>query len=153
MKFLELKVPPVVVTLLYLLCMWAISYFTPSISLQNEVKLFASLCLLFLALTSIISGVVTFSNAKTTVDPTKPTSASSLVNRGIFKLSRNPMYLGMLLILIAWTTWLASIYSLLLSLTFILYMNRFQIAPEERALTELFGDEYKQYCSNVRRWI
>ena len=98
-------------------------------------------------------GILEFKRAKTTVNPTKPESSSSLVRSGIYRHTRNPMYLGFLLILVGWATLTANILAFLVLPVFVLYMNRFQIKPEERALTLIFGDEFKAYCSTVRRWI
>jgi protein-S-isoprenylcysteine O-methyltransferase Ste14 len=100
-----------------------------------------------------ISGVVTFRKAKTTIDPTKPYTASSLVTRGVYSVSRNPMYLGGLIILLGWAVFLVSALAFFLLPAYVLYINRFQIKPEERALKSLFGDAYVDYQSRVRRWV
>ncbi len=100
-----------------------------------------------------IAGVLSFRRAGTTVDPTRPQKASSLVSSGIYRYSRNPMYLGMLLVLIGWGVYLSNIPALLLVPVFVIWMNRFQIRPEQRALTELFGGEFELYRQSVRRWI
>ena len=99
-----------------------------------------------------ISGVLTFKRAKTTVNPTTPAAASALVRTGVFRFTRNPMYLGLLLCLVAWAVYLSNALALLIVPLFVLYMNRFQIAPEERALATLFGDAYAAYKREVRRW-
>jgi protein-S-isoprenylcysteine O-methyltransferase Ste14 len=83
----------------------------------------------------------------------KPESSSSLVVSGIYKLTRNPMYLGLLLVLLGWAIYLTNVLVFLLLPAFILYINRFQIAPEERALTALFGQEFAAYKSRTRRWL
>ena len=98
-------------------------------------------------------GILEFKRAKTTVNPTKPGLSSSLVRSGIYRHTRNPMYLGFLLILVGWATWTANLLAFVVLPVFVLYMNRFQIKPEERALTSIFGDEFKAYCSETRRWI
>ena len=97
--------------------------------------------------------IASFVRAKTTVNPMKPASASALVVSGLYARSRNPMYLGLLLILIGWAVYLSNGLAFLLLLAFILYMNRFQIEPEERALISLFGQEFVAYKSRVRRWL
>jgi protein-S-isoprenylcysteine O-methyltransferase Ste14 len=73
--------------------------------------------------------------------------------KGIYGYSRNPMYLAMLLCLLAWGLWLGNVFNTLVAAFFVSYMNRFQIVPEERALTRVFGREYQLYCSQVRRWF
>ena len=100
-----------------------------------------------------LAGVVSFRRAKTTVNPLKPEQASSLVTSGIYRWSRNPMYVGFALFLVAWAAWLASPWTLLGVAGFVLYMNRFQIGPEERALASLFGIDFNHYCASVRRWL
>lgn len=113
------------------------------------------LALLFVLLGSIpgLSGVIAFVKHKTTVNPHKPQDASKLVTSGIYQFTRNPMYLGLLLWLIGWGIYLASIASMILVAGFVLYMNRYQILPEEEILVELFGEEYLIYKQNVRRWF
>lgn len=94
-----------------------------------------------------------FKRAQTTIDPLKPEKASSLVSNGIFQFSRNPMYLGMVFILIGVELRLGSIFALTILFLFILVITYLQIKPEENALTELFGETYTDYCQKVRRWI
>jgi protein-S-isoprenylcysteine O-methyltransferase Ste14 len=83
----------------------------------------------------------------------KPDAASSLVVSGIYRYTRNPMYAGFLLILLGWAAFLSNILALIVLPAFVLYMNRFQILPEERVLTTLFADEYTEYLARVRRWF
>lgn len=104
-------------------------------------------------LTTIVLGVVYFRKARTTVNPLKPDSSSTLVVGGIFRRTRNPMYLGALLILLGWGVYLGNALSLVFLPVFVVYLNRFQIAPEEVALTARFGPEFSAYKARVRRWI
>jgi len=94
-----------------------------------------------------------FSRVKTTTNPLNPDKASTLVTRGIFNYTRNPMYLGMLLLLIAFGLKLGNAFNTILAAGFVYYMNHFQIKHEEDALTKKFGKEYKLYCKAVRRWF
>jgi protein-S-isoprenylcysteine O-methyltransferase Ste14 len=99
-------------------------------------------------------GILPFRRAGTTVDPTRPERASQLVTTGIYSMTRNPMYLGMLLLIVAWGTWLANAVGLILGpLAFVLYIDRVQIPREERALAAAFGADYAGYASRVRRWL
>jgi len=75
------------------------------------------------------------------------------VSSGIYAVTRNPMYVGLLLVLIALAIFLSSPWTLVGPAAYFLYIGRFQIAPEERALTALFGTEYTEYLSKVRRWL
>ncbi len=99
------------------------------------------------------AGVVSFRRAKTTVNPLKPETASSLVVSGIYRVSRNPMYLGALIVLVGWAVLLANVLAFIAAATFVLYLNRFQIVPEENALTAHFGPAFSGYCAKVRRWL
>ncbi|WP_268409385.1 methyltransferase family protein [Alteromonas sp. a30] len=100
-----------------------------------------------------ILGVMSFKQAKTTVDPRDPSKSEHLVITGIYRWTRNPMYLGFLFWLIAWGIYLSDGASLLLAFLFVPYMNRFQIHPEERMLKQFFGRQYEDYCQQVRRWL
>lgn len=133
--------------------MWGVSSFTPALPLPFFVRLGIAAILAVAGIGISVAGVVSFRRAKTTVNPTRPGSASALVTSGIYRLSRNPMYLGFLLILMAWAVFLSSVPALNGALIFLLYMNRFQIKPEERAMSSLFGEKYEAYKTEVRRWL
>ena len=94
-----------------------------------------------------------FFRAKTTVNPLKPENSKVLVVAGLYKFTRNPMYLGMLLLLFGWTFWLGNPVGLCLPFIFVWYITKFQIKPEELALVDIFGDQYVQYKQQVRRWL
>jgi protein-S-isoprenylcysteine O-methyltransferase Ste14 len=94
-----------------------------------------------------------FRREKTTVNPLKPEAASALVVRGIYRWTRNPMYLAMLLVLVAWACIVSNWAALAMLPLFVACLNRFQIAPEERALHARFGVEFDNYRKNVRRWL
>jgi protein-S-isoprenylcysteine O-methyltransferase Ste14 len=100
-----------------------------------------------------VAGVLAFRRARTTINPTQPQLTSSLVSSGIYTVTRNPMYVGLLLVLVAWAIVLSSAWALLGPVAYFFYIGRFQIAPEERALATLFGAEYAAYTSRVRRWL
>lgn len=92
-----------------------------------------------------------FKKIGTTVDPTK--APDQLVTTGIYKLSRNPMYLGMLLILIGAQFALSSLTGLILPISFFLIMNKIVIPREEQMVANAFGVEYHEYRMRTRRWI
>lgn len=97
--------------------------------------------------------VVAFIRARTTVNPLAPARTSALVIDGLYRVSRNPMYLGMLFVLVGWAAWLATPAALIGPALFVVLIDHMQIIPEERALEEKFGDEYLAYKKRVRRWI
>ena len=101
----------------------------------------------------VVLGAIAFRRAGTTVNPLHPENASALVVRGIYRLTRNPMYLGMLILLVGWAVLLANFIPWIFLPGFVLYMNRFQIGPEERMLASMFGNDFTLYRSRVRRWL
>lgn len=153
MPNLDNKVPPPLVAAIAGLAIWALSAILPAIDLGTETKTAISLAAELAGAVFGIAGIVAFRRARTTVNPLRPESASTLVTTGIYQVTRNPMYLCMALLLTALAVWLAFPWSLLCVLAFILYIDRFQIVPEERALSELFGEEYQRYRTRVRRWL
>ena len=101
----------------------------------------------------MLAGVVSFRASRTTINPLKPDEASALVTGGIFRFTRNPMYLGMAFVLFAWATHLGNPWLVVGPLVFALYITRFQIIPEERALLANFGELFVAYKARVRRWL
>jgi len=100
-----------------------------------------------------LMGVVQFKNAQTTFNPFTPAKSSVLITNGVYAWSRNPMYLGLLCYLLALFVYFAAPISLVGPALFKIYMDRFQIHPEERVLTQLFGEQYLDYSVNVNRWF
>jgi protein-S-isoprenylcysteine O-methyltransferase Ste14 len=100
-----------------------------------------------------LAGVAEFRRSRTTVHPQHPEKASAVVTRGVYRWTRNPMYLGLLLALAGWSIFLANLAALAGLPLFVAYMNRFQIGPEERALSAKFGPAYASYLVSVRRWL
>lgn len=152
MSALDTKIPPPVVTLLAGLLMWLVSRALAPMPIPPIVRTSMALVLASLGVAFAIAGVLTFRQARTTVNPTTPGAATALVRTGIYRLTRNPMYLGLLLCLTAWAIWLANVWSFLVLPAFVAYLTRFQIVPEERALSAMFGDAYADYARKVRRW-
>ncbi len=153
MRSLELKVPPPAVALVIAVLMWLLARAAPALGFEFAAGSPIGSILALVGIITSVLGVVTFARAKTTVNPTTPERSSSLVSWGIYKVTRNPMYLGLLLILTGWALFLSNALPFLLLPVYMLYINRFQIAPEERALTSLFGPKFAAYQSRVRRWI
>ncbi|HZN99614.1 MAG TPA: isoprenylcysteine carboxylmethyltransferase family protein [Burkholderiales bacterium] len=100
-----------------------------------------------------VAGVAQFGRARTTLNPLKPDEASALVTGGIYRWTRNPMYLGMALVLAGWGLFIGNFGALALVGLFVMYIDRFQIDPEERALEERFDDKFTAYRKRVRRWL
>jgi protein-S-isoprenylcysteine O-methyltransferase Ste14 len=153
MQALELKIPPVAVGLLLGALMWVAARSVPGLGFTLPAGRIIAAGLAVVGVFVAILGVVSFRRARTTVNPMSPEAASALVTSGIYQLTRNPMYLGMLLVLLGWAVWLANALTLALPVVFIFLMNRLQILPEERALAAMFGSRFADYQSRVRRWL
>ena len=153
MKSLEVKVPPPAVAAAMAVAMWGASRLAPLVQVPDALRLGTAAAIALLGIGFGAAGIRAFRHARTTVNPTKPQQASSLVSSGVYRITRNPMYVGLSFVLVAWAVFLSSAWSLLGPVAFVLYIGRFQIAPEERALATLFGTEYARYQARVRRWL
>ena len=145
------KIPPPIVTFICGIAIYLSKSFFNQFFIYSNNRI--SLFLLILGLVVFISAVKSFRRHKTTVNPLEPRQASSLVTSGIFKFSRNPMYLGMLIILLSISFKFNLIGGMLTSVFFYSFITKFQIFPEEEAMIELFGDEFIEYSNRTRRWI
>jgi protein-S-isoprenylcysteine O-methyltransferase Ste14 len=153
MSSLELKVPPPIVALVLALLMWLTPVVAGLVEISNPSRVLWAVVLVCVGQGIAIAGMVAFRRAKTTVNPVNASLASSLVIRGVYRYTRNPMYVGLLLTLLAWALFLMNPLAVLWVVVYVLYITRFQIVPEERVLASLFGAEYEDYKSRVRRWI
>jgi protein-S-isoprenylcysteine O-methyltransferase Ste14 len=150
---LELRIPPVAVWFVAVAAMYLLDRAWPAAGFTLPGRAYVAVAVFALGLALGLAGVWTFRVARTTVNPLAPEQASSVVTTGVYRRTRNPMYLGLLLGLVAWACWLQSLPSLIVLPAFVAYMNAFQIGPEERALRGSFGESYVQYCRRVRRWL
>ena len=152
MKGLELKVYPLAVLLVCLVLNQLLVWVLP---LHTEIGLlewiWPGLLLCGLGLPAI--GVWQFKRASTTVDPTQPAKSMHLVTEGVYAYTRNPMYLGFLLLILAQVCWLGELVTLCGCIVFVVYIQLFQINPEQRLLKQLFGEQYTEYCQRVRPWL
>ena len=149
---LDLKVPPVLQLLFTAIAMWLVKQWQPP-ALYYDIPLWLIGLLVTAGLLSCLTGVWLFKQIATTVDPRSPDKTQHLQITGIYRYSRNPMYLGMLLLLLAWCLWLGLFVNVMLLALFVSYITTYQIIPEERILEEKFGDDYREYCQRVRRWM
>ena len=150
---MKLLIPPPIQGLLSAIMMCLINrYFTHANFSLNGINIFALIFLIIAAIIIILS-MYKFKKIKTTISPLRPNKTSSLVNSGIYAYTRNPMYLGLLLMLFSTALFLKNLISFLIIPLFILFITKNQILPEEEALENIFGEEYKNYKKKVRRWI
>lgn len=153
MNDLELKVPPLALVLVLAGAMWFAAKELPSLEFSLPWRDGLSVTVSGGGILVILAGLYEFQKAKTTFNPMTPDAASSVVTSGIYRVSRNPMYLGFLLVLIGWAIFLSHVLPFLFLPVFVAYMNRFQISPEERALSAKFGEGYDRYKQAARRWL
>jgi protein-S-isoprenylcysteine O-methyltransferase Ste14 len=151
---MHLKIPPLLLAVLFAILMVMISSVLPQFSYSPPHKTLVAIFVAAFGFIVAAAGIAAFRRLETTVNPTTPGKASALAVDGIYRQSRNPMYLGFLLFLIACGIYLANVVALLvIPPTFVVYMNRYQIKPEEEALLLIFGDDFVRYQARVRRWL
>ncbi|MEK8084825.1 isoprenylcysteine carboxylmethyltransferase family protein [Aquabacterium sp. A3] len=153
MSFLNNRVPPPVVALLVAALMWWLPDAGADALVWPSWVHWMALPALAMGLGFDLAGLYEFWRFKTTVNPLSPARASQLVTRGVYRITRNPMYVGLALNLLAWALYLDKPLTLLGPVAFMAYITRFQIQPEEQALLGLFGEPYAHYMQSTRRWL
>jgi protein-S-isoprenylcysteine O-methyltransferase Ste14 len=149
----KIRIPPLLLTGILALLMWLLSTVTWIIPMPESIRLISASIPLAVGAVFTLGGVMAFRVARTTVDPRTPEKASALVTSGVYRYSRNPMYVAFALFLLAWAIYLAAPWSLGGVAGFVLFMDRLQIPAEEQALESLFGDDFRRYRERVRRWL
>jgi len=153
MNALELKVPPPVIALVLAALMWLVSQYEPTLDFHLPWRTAVAITLFGSGIAIAPAALLEFYRANTTVNPLNPDAATVMVTSGIYRVSRNPMYLGLLLALFGWAVWLSHLLTFALPPLFVLFINRFQIVPEERTLSTKFGVQFNAYTRAVRRWV
>jgi protein-S-isoprenylcysteine O-methyltransferase Ste14 len=153
MLSLELKVPPLALLVAFGAVMFGLSLVAPALTLALVQSTVIASALIVVGACVALAGVIAFRANGTTLNPTTPEKSSAVVSSGIYRFTRNPMYLGLALVLGGWATYLSNAASLLVLPAFVAYMNKFQIKPEERVLLAKFGTQFSEYMATVRRWI
>jgi len=149
----SLRIPPPIQGLFWGFCMWGLAKLFAGLNIDFFGRYYLAFVLIGLGLAIEAIAVFAFFKARTTVNPIHIHKASKLVTDGLYKFTRNPMYLGVSLLLTGWAVWLGSPLSIVGVFGFIIIMNTIQIKPEEVALRKIFGEDYNNYTQNVRRWI
>ena len=149
----ELRIPPLLLCGLCLLAIAASHQIFPGASLAPGGLPWLASGLMLLGLAIMLAGALQFRLHKTTLDPRYPERTQQIVTSGIYRITRNPMYLGMAIMLSGLSSWWLHLPGYALALAFCVYINRFQIQPEERFLLKQFGENYRAYQQRVRRWI
>lgn len=150
---MKLKIPPPIWLLIFMGLAKGLDMLIPALNVTLPAQRGLTYGLIIVGFLFALPAVRSFFVAKTTVNPHTPHKSSTLVTGGVFQLTRNPMYLGLLFILTGWCISLANLTGLAVIAGFIALITAFQIKPEEEMLQKLFGEEYAAYCRQVRRWI
>ena len=153
MPQLELKIPPPLIAAVSAGIMYGVATLLPVLALPPSLRVGTALALAVAGASLDLTGLTAFRRVKTTINPMAPHRSSSVVSTGVYRFTRNPMYLGLVCLLLAWAVYLSSAWALLVVPFFIAYITRFQIKPEERVLAARFGSAYVDYCARVRRWL
>ena len=153
MPSLELKIPPPLVAVVAGAMVAAAVGLPPVLEVPYGVRLGGALVLAGAGACFDLAGLRAFRKAHTTINPLRPDRAAAVVTTGVYRVTRNPMYLGLVLILLGLALYLASPWAVLGPPVFVAYITRYQIQPEERVLAARFGTPYTDYCAQVRRWL
>ncbi len=150
---LELKVPPPVIALLCVLGMYFLDRVFPSFGGGASTAWLIAVVLVTLASLIAIMALVQFKRARTTIHPNVPHNTRQIVTSGVYSMTRNPMYLALVMMIFAAGIAMQNSAVFLFVPASVWYLNRYQIVPEERILESKFGDQYRAYKAKTRRWI
>lgn len=150
---MKARIPPPLLVLFCGLAMWGLDRVFYTARAEMPLQSWLAGLLLLIAVGLMVLTVLRMLRLRTTVNPLRPGNASTLITDGVFSISRNPIYLGDLLLLFAWAVWLGNVVVLLPVPLFVWFISRYQIAPEEEALAARFGESYRAYSERVRRWL
>jgi protein-S-isoprenylcysteine O-methyltransferase Ste14 len=153
MKSLELKMPPLILLVLAILLMVGLRDFYPLALLEHGLISVVGVVSIGLGLGLMLVAAMQMRRHRATLDPRYPEKTQVLLDKGLFAVSRNPIYLGMVVILFGTALLLAELTAFLVLLMFVRYLTRYQIEPEEACLEERFASDFEAYCNQVRRWI
>ena len=153
MHWLDHKIPPPVIGALVAAGMWAVAEVGPQFDLALQARYIVAGALVAVGLAFDLLGLIAFRASRTTINPLRPERSTALVTGGVYRVTRNPMYVGMALLLLAWAVYLSSLLAFAGPVVFVLYITRFQIQPEERALQAIFGEDFGRYAARIRRWL
>ncbi len=150
---MKLFIPPPLYGLLFFAAMWWLDKLVPQFSFYFMGQLSFAIIIGLMGLAIDIIAIISFLKTKTTINPLAPQNTNSIVTTGLYRYSRNPMYVGLFCLLVAAALWLGNILNVFLLLIFLFLITVFQIKPEEAILAKKFGASYQHYCQRVRRWL
>lgn len=146
-------IPPPLALAGFAVVMWEVAGLTPTLNFEFSSRLPLASALAATGAFFMVAGIATIMLARTTINPLTPGSATRLVTHGIYRISRNPIYVADVLLLTAFAVWLGNPLMLPFPPLLMLWLDRMQIVPEEDALTAKFGAEFEDYRKRVRRWF
>ncbi|WP_119394417.1 methyltransferase family protein [Salinibius halmophilus] len=153
MNKLELFIPPPVLALIAILLIWLLSLLLPAFTYQVKLLLWLAVLLVQAGILLAVWAIISFFQAHTTVSPHHPENTRILVRGGAYRISRNPMYLALTMVLTGIACYVANLLGFIVIGVFVGYLTWFQIRPEERVLAQKFAASYAEYCNQVRRWV
>ena len=153
MSKLELKIPPLLLLALGFVLIWLVAQKTPLVDFSQFARNFVALAMSLVGAVLAVGGVISCVLGGASINPLRPALSQQLITSGVYRITRNPMYLGFVSFLLAWSFYLSSMYALLVVLGYMFYLTRLQIIPEERVLAASFGEDFDDYRSRVRRWL
>ena len=148
---MKTKIPPPIIAVTCIFANYLSTYVITPFNFSNQ-GIVGSVIFVF-GFASALSAILLFRKKQTTVDPMKPEESTSLVTSGIFSYTRNPMYLGLFIVITSTVIFFGAWFGIIILCFFVWYINTFQIIPEEEAMQKLFGKKFEEYSQNVRRWI
>ena len=148
---MKTKIPPPILALIMIAIIYLSSFIVETFTFSYQTVL--SVFIVVIGLACAIPSIRLFTKHKTTISPFTPSETTALVTVGMYRYSRNPMYLGLVLLNIAATIFFGTWLGVIIVVVFIFLLNLVQIIPEEEALLDIFGEEYVEYQKKVRRWI
>lgn len=150
---MHLRIPPPIVAVAAAALIWVIGPLVPGLSFKFPGQQAIAAGLVAIGVVLDLVCVADFFRRRTTVNPLHPEKAARLITSGAYRMSRNPMYLGLSLALLGWAFFISNAAGVLVVPVFMFYLTQFQIKPEEQALEQLFGADYHAYAAKVRRWL
>ena len=153
MNWLEHKPPPPIVALFIGAAMWGSARISSQFQVGEGIRVVAAIIFVVFGLVVTLLGAAAFRRAQTTLNPLKPETVSALVVNGVYRYTRNPMYVGFALALAGWAIYLSAPLAFFGPVLFVLFITHFQIIPEERVLSKKFGQQFEVYQQRVRRWL
>ncbi len=153
MKIPERLIPPPIVGAVSAVMAWIIAVSTASFTVRSPILVPAAAILITCGLVLDAWSILRFLGAGTSINPVSSDKTTVIVRTGPYRFTRNPMYLGMALLLVGYCVYLGNVVSLLAVVLYVWYTTRFQIIPEEKALTAMFGESYRMFLAETRRWI